>query len=194
MTQLRNQILKKFGLSIEWVITQGELVATIESALLKLLQDRFPGVISSAIVSSLHVYPVSVWLEATPGAKVLPSIAAVSEVCKELLKVFGVKSLSVVYADSEELPSNPMILRCLKKHAPITGDHLAKKLKLEGLTIPDPRWLHKKLDTMRRNGLLVWLKGEKYSLTELALSVVPYGKTRNSSDVERALALGRRKW
>lgn len=194
LAQLRNRVLKEIDLAIEWIVTRGEQAAIIEAALLAAFQERFPSVIGAVFISSIYATPVSVWLEPTSGAKVLPPIGAMSEVCKELLKVFEVESVSVSYTNSEELPSNSMILRLLKTHSPISVDLLEKKLKLEGMSIPDKQWLHRKLDTMRRNGLLVWLQDETYSLTELALSVVPHGNSRSSSDVSRALALGRRKW
>lgn len=100
----------------------------------------------------------------------------------------------VTHGESEDLPANPMILRRLKTHAPVTTERLANELRSMRSMVPSVRWLQGKLDTLRKQGLVTRSSEGAYSLTEGGLSVVPHGKQRSSSDVERALAFGRRRW
>jgi hypothetical protein len=50
------------------------------------------------------------------------------------------------------------------------------------------------LDRLRRKGLLIWQPSGKYVPAQRALYLYSLPKSRRSSDVERALALGRKKW
>ncbi len=50
------------------------------------------------------------------------------------------------------------------------------------------------LDRLRRKGLLIWQPSGKYVPAQSALYLYSSARSRRSSDIERALALGRKRW
>jgi hypothetical protein len=194
MKLLQRDVKKHLGLEVEWIVTAGQQTTAMEVALHELLEARYPGAASAVYISSPKIVPVSVWIEPSPKAKNRPEMAHLKTVCAQFLKLFGIEGSVVMYGESEDLPSNPMILRNLKINAPVTTERLADQLRSMRSIIPNVRWLQGKLDTLRKEGLVTRSNEGDYSLTELGLGIVPYGKHRSSSDIERALALGRRRW
>jgi hypothetical protein len=194
LRRLQQDIRKKLEIDIEWIVIPGPEVAALETALIEILRSQFPGIFASAFVSSPKISPAWVWLEAIPGTRQMPDSKAVESCVRDLFKVFGFEAPNVVYANANELPSNITILRSIKINSPILVEDLLSIMMRKGSAIPDLRWLQTKLDTMRKSGLLVRAHSGHYALTELALATVPISKNRTSSDVERALALGRAKW
>ena len=194
MKLIQSSVAKELGLQIEWVVTPSQRTSAMEAALNELLEGKFPGVVSAVFISSPRTAPVSVWIERNPKDESRPELAALECVIGQFLKLYDIADPLVTDGDSVDLPSNPVILRKLKVLAPITTQRLAEALRAAGSTVPDLRWLQSKLDTLRKHGLLIRSKAGEYCLTELGLGAVPHGPNRLSSDVERALALGRRKW
>jgi hypothetical protein len=194
LRQLQIDIKKRLGITVEWIVIPGTQAASLEGALLEILQQRFPGVFAAVFVSSPKLSPVWVWLDVKPDAKDLPDIKTLEVISTELFKIFGFVAPHVVYASATALPTNLAILRALKIRAPAHVEELFGVLTKRQSSIPDIRWLQTKLDTMRKTGLVVRAGTGQYVLTERALAIVPINKKRSSSDVERALALGRARW
>lgn len=185
---------KELGLQIEWIVTPSQKAIAIEAALQELLNRRFPGALSAVFVSSLETLPVSIWIERNSEDEAQPELRALKLVVAEFLKFYDVTTFILLDRDNADTPTNPMIIRRLKVISPATTEELAESLSGAGVKIPNVRWLQSKLDALRKQGLVVRSKTGVYCLTELGLSVVPHGKNRNSSDIDRALALARRKW
>lgn len=194
MKLIKTAAKKECGLDIEWVVTPNERTNAVETALLELLATRFPGAVNAVFISSLKSEPVSVWLDRNTQNEAPPDLSALREVVEQLLKLYGVVTFLVMDGAGADTPTNPMILRRLKIVAPATTEQLAEALSAAGATIPQARWLQSKLDTLRKQGFVVRSNTGAYCLTELGLSLVPHSRNRNSSDIDRALALGRRKW
>lgn len=194
MKLIQSSVAKELGLQIEWVVTPSQRTSAMEAALHELLEGKYPGVVGAVFISALKTAPVSVWIERNPKDETRPELAALEAIVEQFLKLYDIAEPLVTDGLSVDLPSNPMILRKLKVLAPITPKRLAEALQAAGSTVPDLRWLQSKLDTLRKHGLLVRSQAGEYCLTEVGLGVVPHGPNRSSSDVERALALGRRKW
>ncbi len=194
MKLLQTAAKKECGLEIEWVVTPNEKTSAVETALLELLATRFPGAVNAVFISSLKSEPVSVWLDRNPQYEAPPDLSALREVAEQLLKLYGVAMFLVMDGAGADTPTNPMILRRLKIVAPATTEQLAEALSAAGATIPETRWLQSKLDTLRKQGFVARSNAGTYCLTELGLSLVPHSRNRSSSDIDRALALGRRKW
>ncbi len=194
MKFLQTAAKKECGLEIEWVVTPNEKTNAVETALLELFATRFPGAVNAVFISSLKSEPVSVWLDRNPQNEAPPDLSVLREVAEQLLKLYGVAAFLVMDGAGSDTPTNPMILRRLKIVAPATTEQLAEALSSAGATIPETRWLQSKLDTLRKQGFVVRSNAGAYCLTELGLSLVPHSRNRSSSDIDRALALGRRKW
>ncbi|MEQ1853959.1 MAG: hypothetical protein ABMA01_20500 [Chthoniobacteraceae bacterium] len=194
MKEIQSSVKRELGLDIEWLVTPSERTSTMEAALRELLDGKFPGAINSVLISASKSPPVSVWIERNQLHDKVPDLEAVQKVVEQFLKLYDITGSVVSDDDGADVPSNPLILRKLKVHAPATVETLAKLLQAAGSNIPDRRWLQRALDRLRKQGLVTRSKLGEYCLTETALAVVPHGGNRASSDVERALALGRRKW
>jgi hypothetical protein len=194
MKLLQTSAKKECGLNIEWIVTPNEKANAVETALLELLATRFPGAVNAVFISSLKSQPVSVWLDRNPKNDSPPDLPALREVVEQLLKLYGVAAFLLMDGAGADTPTNPMILRRLKIVAPATTEQLAKALSAAGARIPEARWLQSKLDTLRKQGFVVRSTAGTYCITEFGLALVPHSPTRTSSDIERALALGRRKW
>lgn len=194
MVLLQTLVKKHTGFNIEWVVTPSERSNSIEGALLELIELKHPRSVSGIFISAFNKSPVSVWIERHSENTKPPELNDLQVLIEQFLMLYGIRDPFVTDGVGANLPSTPVILRRIKVHAPITTDALAQILQSEGLSLPDSRWLQRNLDRLRKQALLSRSKAGKYCLTEKALGVVPRSRNRTSSDVERALALGRRKW
>lgn len=113
----------------------------------------------------------------------------------DYFKVFG-KTLKEVHFEGsfKESPSKMAILRQIKISEPVQINELKSQLVHLGFEGVSLSWLENKLDLLRKQEMLLRSKDRSYALTGLGLKIVPHGKYRTSSDIERVLALGRRKW
>ena len=195
MDRLRANIKRCLTLSVEWVIagTKDDRVASLESALLSALKMRFHGVFATVFVSPLQKSPALVLVDAVPHVH-RPSEEELNKVAASIFNAFGLERPTARYIDNFEVPNNPMILRGLKVRSPATTEVIAEWLRKRGARIPDLKWLQRKLDTLRRKRLIVYMRDGTYAMAEEGLRIVPHTLSRSSSDVERALALSRRKW
>jgi len=94
----------------------------------------------------------------------------------------------------KDIPSAIAVLRGLKATSPALPETLSGFLEESGFVVPPERWVDAKLDWLRKQNLVLRRDDGCYVLTEPGLRVVPHGKGSSSSDVQRALALARRKW
>lgn len=92
-----------------------------------------------------------------------------------------------------DLPSSIFILRLVKIKQPINISGLEILLKEDYPSIHE-KWINRQLDGLRKKKFIIRTKSGQYTLTSLGLVIVPAGTNNNSSDIERALELGKRKW
>lgn len=92
-----------------------------------------------------------------------------------------------------ELPTLPYLLRMIKTHQPIEMRGLLELLNEEYSSI-SYIWISRKLEQLMQKGLIQRDRNGSYVLLSAALSLIPAGTRYTSSDIERALALGKRKW
>ena len=194
LTFLSRAIEKRFDLRVLTAFRDSQQHTDLESGLRAMLVRRFAGVVVDARMS----FPVSdhalVWV--TLGT----SPDATSKDVKEHVTNFLLESQIV--CDGIELlspalpePSTIAILRSVKTLAPVSLDGIAANLRQRGIPSPSDRWLAGRLDSARKRGLLVRQKAGTYVLTALGLQVVPHTRSGSSSDVDRMLALAkRRQW
>ncbi len=194
MDRLRADIKSRLNLDVDWIITQDDRVAALEAALLAALEARFPVTFTTVSVSALQLSPVWVWFETTPGADNRPSEEVLNKMAAHIFGAFELEPPVALYVDSSDLPTSPMILRRLKTNSPTTSESLAERLRKDRVMIPNLEWLQTKLDTLRRKGLIARAEDGTYAMTEEGLRIVPHGRSRSSSDIERALALSRKRW
>lgn len=133
-----------------------------------------------------------VWVDGVPA---LYAKEDVEGWVSSFLNAVGVSLVALdLIGFTENSPSNITILRSIKSEQPILIDDLRISLVKLGWDVPPGRWLSGELDKMRKKKFLLRRKDEKFVLTEAGLSSIPLVRTRKSSDIERALVLGRKKW
>jgi hypothetical protein len=193
MKLLQQAAKAETGLVVEWIVTPGQEAAAMEASIQQLIEVNHPGVVQAVYISSPKITPISVWVETktTLDSRLQSLLKAL---IKQFLDLYGIADPLLMFGDSVNLPSNPTIMRKLKIHGPLTPEQFVEVLVSARLVIPNLRWLQTRLDAFRKQGFVIRSPEGKYSLTEPGLDLVPFGKNRSSSDVERALALGRRKW
>lgn len=194
LKNLQSALREHLGIAVEWIEESGSRSSAMEAALLQLLEMKFPGRFREVFISGLKSRPICVWIEPLKDVDDYPSPEEIRAVVQTFMDLYGLAEFVVDDGTDTSLPSNSAILRRLKIHAPVVTSDLAGQLAASGATVPDDRWLQRKLDRLRKQGLVHRESNGAYCLTELALKAVPHGRGRTSSDVERALALGRRKW
>ena len=191
---LQKAIKRDLDIHVDFLISKGQAQEELEAGLTALLKLRYPGVAQSCFISSLETGVVEVWLEEKEAKAVeLPSDMEV--VFSEYLKVFGL-TLGKIHRPGleRELPSALAVLRALKATSPSPPEMVSEFLEGAGFLVPPKRWMDAKLDWLRKQQLILRRQDGCYVMTETGLRLVPHGKGSSSSDVQRALALARRKW
>ena len=192
---LKIQIKTELGLDIDFIFVRDIQQQQMEAGLNALLHARFPRAYENAYLSCRTNQKYDVWLE--PVAAQLDSALHAHAIASvtEYIQLLGVKLGEISLVGQENTsPAIAIILRETKRLAPVSAYELAAALQDARFLIPSTSWIESKLDTLRRKGLVIRLPDGAYALSEVGLQLVPYGKTRRSSDVERILALGRTRW
>ncbi|GEM_PF-777107 len=196
LTYIRKAIKEKFNTEIEFVISKSEVHGNLENGLLGILEQKFPTVVLLCFLSFPKSGFADVWMEfREPESVSESSREQIQEVVEEYLKLSDVNHYMVHWGLGElSLPTTVAILRAIKITAPADLGAIENNLSQNAFSWPSQTWLKNKLDLFRKKGLLLRQQDESYVLTQETLSKIPHGNFRTSSDVERALALGRRKW
>lgn len=146
---------------------------------------------------------VHVGVKRTGSASVVVALAKVDDDSRmklrhaitPLLRGAGLslEAVSVVSPLREDI-SDARLLRAAKVLAPCKGADVALRLKqLDNVDIAADL-VHRRLDALRQKGLLVYLGDHRFALTLKGLASVPVSTRRESSDVERVLALAKSQW
>lgn len=121
------------------------------------------------------------------------------QLCSDLEKYVrdvdsSVDSVSIVIAGT--VLTESVVLKELKSAQPITTTLLDSVLREKGFEF-EIRKLKNILDYLRKHEFVHYIHRDPegdFVLTERGLKTVPHGNFRSSSDIERALVLGRRTW
>lgn len=193
LDRLATDIKNEFGLSVLFAFRSEGPLNAIEVGLRATLERRFPGVVSVLVVSFPTVNRAEVVFrclgqsEEGSGKEVLAVIA-------EFLREANFENVQVDELSAElPTPSLMNILMALKSCAPASVDQLLVYLSEHEFSCPNTRWLSSRLDVARKRELVIRSSEGMFALTVEGLKVVPATRRRNSSDIERILALGRRK-
>lgn len=195
LTFLKKKIASDLVITVEFIFVRGDFQNKIESGLYALLVSKFPRIIDEVFLSfnSNEIYDV--WLVLAEGAQSnLEFNLEMRSIIEKYLKLFNAKLGLLKAGVDSDLPTLTQILRAAKRLSPIKANVLFNELKNSGLQAPSLSWIESKLDYLRKRKLVIRFCDGNYSVTEAGLALVPHYKSRNSSDIERALALGRRIW
>lgn len=189
---LRKHLIEKFSTSVEILFVNTDSHSDLESGFFQLLNRRFNDRVKSFYISFDNENTINSWIEVQGLDDSLKS--EIKEYYSEILAGTDLILGSIQWVGATiNLPKIPAILRLVKTLQPVEVGVLSRALK-ENYDSVDVKWLAKTLDNLRRKGVLHWQKPGTYTLTANSLAFVPAGTRRSSSDIDRALALGRRKW
>jgi hypothetical protein len=193
LSNLKKELTEKYSRKVEIILVQNDAQQILESGFYEILNRKFNDQIVSLYVSFRHESVVDAFIEVSNLTQQLER--EVAEHFKTVLGEANLRLGGIQWLQSpSDLPTLPSILRALKILQPINLYGITVEMQKSYKSVSD-RWVSNKLDQLRKKGLIIWQKeSETYVLAGKALGVVPAGARRTSSDIERALALGKRKW
>lgn len=193
LAQLRSAITRRFELRVVITFQAEELLADVEAGLRALLERNLPGKFSNLAVSFPTSNSADVWGFMNENGT-NTEVESVRALIEQYLKEAKFSSINVqVSGAAKPQPSLVAILRSVKTHAPAELSQLLADLDVRGFGCPSDRWLSAKLDAARKSGLVIRSQPGKYTLSLEGLSAVPVSTRKTSSDIDRVLALARRK-
>ncbi len=103
----------------------------------------------------------------------------------------SIDEISYVYG--EETLTEATLLRYIKSAQAMKLQDITRSIKKDGIDTNQKR-ISNMIDSLRKNDYLHRSSNGAYLLTEKGLSTVPHGNFKNSSDITRALVLGKQRW
>lgn len=189
---LQKHLGEHFSTAVDVIFVKSESHSDLEAGFFQLLNRRFNERLISFYISFADEKTIDSWIEVQGLDELLET--QILEYFSELINGADLILGDIQWSGAKiNLPSTPALLRLIKTLQPIEVGALLESLK-ENYDSVDEKWLTKTLDNLRRKGVLHWQKPGSYTLTADSLAFVPAGTRRSSSDIDRALALGRRKW
>lgn len=188
--------LKEHGVTIEFLLNDAT-ISDFESGLRATLLHRFPDHVRNSFVSA-EGGAAKVWIDPKPGGAGV--FGDIESVVKSYLEQFDFRLNSIVLTADEALPTEFYILKVVRLLSPASLDKIRDFLRRNEFTIPSDDWLKRKLEVLRKRGLLVWIKPPSaeatgspplYALSLQALKSLGTVKAKSSPDITRLLAFAR---
>ena len=189
---IKKKIAEEYEMTAEVVVTQSEDHFDLEAGVFQILNRKFDDKVLALYLSFSGEEVVNVWIDVVGLNQGL--LDDIEGHIRSILEEANIIINAINWTSTEsELPTLAAILRETKINQPIDIKRLLDLLHEDYASISD-KWLNRKLDQLRKKGFLRREKNGCYVLTALAIASVPAGTSYTSSDIERALALGKRKW
>lgn len=189
---LQKHLGEHFSTTVDVIFVKSEAHSDLEAGFFQLLNRRFNNQLKSFYISFSGEKMIDLWIEVQGLDGLLET--RILDYLSDLITGADLVIGNIQWTGTKtNLPSIPALLRLIKTLQPVEVGALSESLK-ENYDSVDEKWLKKNLDNLRRKGALHWQKPGSYTLTADSLAFVPAGTRRSSSDIDRALALGRRKW
>lgn len=121
----------------------------------------------------------------------------VFDIAQSIGRPLGIETLEFeISGRGHSIINDALVIREVLKVAPVDAAELALVLSAsktiqQSFSTAETGVM---LDRLRRKGLLIWQPSGKYVPAQNALYLFSSPRSRRSSDVERALALGRKRW
>ena len=197
LSYLKKMIQNQFHADVKFLILKGAENIELETGLNALLMKHFPDYVESCFLAIYEPSQADIWIEVVrvPSLSLKDILKKIENLAREFLALYEINLANVHWGGTEnEFISLPAILRVIKIASPVGEAELSSFLIKKGFSIPPGAWLQNKLDMLRKRGVVVRKQDGNYTLSAKGIESVPYGRMRTSSDVERALALGKKKW
>lgn len=189
---LQSKLNLEYGVNSELVLLDSDNLAKMSQGFETLLRTTFPTVVDKAEVYFLNAQKVSVTIKTSDVIESTQK-ESIDAFLKSVLTSAKIE-IQALHWDQIELPSLIEILTVIKKLQPVKLEQAYADLSTD-YSLLQMDWLNKQLDRLIKKRFLVREQSrETYALTAQSLNVLPKIANRNSSDIVRALDLGRKKW
>ena len=195
MMKIKSQVKKKFGLTTKWIVKKGSKNKLLVDAVENLFKNKYNELIKHVAISPIQFEPVWIYIEKSESSSINLKKGEILKDLSPIFSIYGIEDIKISFQNiKESFPANPIILLCIKIYAPIRLEEISSKLMQKGYHEATVDGIKPKIETLRKYGLIVWSKGDVYSLSLNAQQSFSYVNPKNSPDVLRALELGRKKW
>ena len=192
LAHLKRIAAKELGLYVNFRVTVSEDREEIESGINALVRKVLQSSDVKVFLSVSKDRYADLWFDDAPKSISENIKINMITVIKDYLKNVDL-TLHEMYLHGASIPSSAMILRSVKILQPATAQEITKYIIDRGFLSVPIKWIKSQLDLLRKKKFIIWSK-ETYSITYEGLSSLPIVRGRSSSDIERALALGKRRW
>jgi hypothetical protein len=180
------------GINVEFLIIDNES-DPLEVSLRQDLMRNFPEEIRNSFLSvnSGAERSAEVWIE----FKIKPSNEAKQRVfdrVQAFANFFALAPVRINTVGEAEAATRLELLSAVRLLAPASAQELTDALRNRGTAVPSVDWAVRRLDTLRKSGLVVRRGDGRYVVTREALARLGTSKRRTSPDVRRFLDLARR--
>jgi hypothetical protein len=178
--------LKEKGTLVDFVLTDGTM-RDAEAGLRATLLHSFGKLVRNSFLSS-KTREAFVWV--VPKRELSDAdLEEIGAKAKLFLEDVGLKLKHITSTTGENLPSKTGCMTMLRHAAPVTSLQLVELLREKGFVVPSEDWMTRRLDALRKAGLVVRMKSGFYAVSLQALKGLGTVKGRASPDVARLLAL-----
>jgi len=192
MNNLASRLSQQLSLEVDVIFTIKGDHQGLEDALYQMLKHKFPDAVVSFYMSLADEITVNSWVEISGLTEEIKN--KVEDYCSTIFQEADLNLGVIEWIDSvDDLPALPLLLKYLKTNQPIKIEYFEQVLRGDFPAV-SKGWLNQKLDQCRRKNLIIREKEGIYCLSAKGLSIVPAGAWYTSSDIDRVLALGRKKW
>jgi len=192
---IKKQISDKFQIAAEFIIFIDQNHKKIEDGLNVLLKGKYSEFNVEAIISFISYNRADIWVNGDDNKMTQQLFSKISQDIKIYLTIFNISINNIFKNVSEKVtPSSVVIIKIIKKYSPVTLQNIMSKLNDLNYFIPSHDWISSQLDTLRKKGYVIWQENNTYVLTHKGIDVLPSLKSPQSSDIDRILEIGRKKW
>ncbi len=181
-------MLHQAGVVVDFVLTD-VTVRDAEAGLRAMLLHSFGASVRNCFLAS-HGRDAFVWI--VPKRQIADvEHREIVERARSFLGDVGLVLQQLTSTTGENLPSKSRCLVSLRLSAPVAPPQLAQRLREEGFVVPSDDWMVRRLDVLRKGGMVIRMKSGNYALTLHALRSMGSVKGARSPDISRLLALAR---
>lgn len=193
INKLKRDLESLFEVDVTIIKIKDDYFLDLEESLKVIVNNRLERRVVNFFITFIDSKKAEVWLETDfPEQK---EEVDVYEIIKSVFSSAEIEISGFNWVNVEEkVPSLLQILMLIKVYQPIKNDEIVAKLLDKGFYSVDEKWISAKLDQLRKKRTVIRQKGGTYTMCSKGLSVIPQAYGKNSSDVVRALALGRNRW
>lgn len=193
LNNLKKKLFEKYSRQAEVILVQDDTQQELEAGFYQILNRKFNERIISLYISFREGNFVDAFIEISEINEHLQY--EITEHFDNVLSGADLHLGEIHWLGSpSDLPTQIALLRMLKILQPISLHEFTTEIQKEYSSVTE-KWLNRKLDHLRKKRFIMRQKVDgSYALTDMGLRSTPAGSRKTSSDVDRALAFGRRKW